>query len=147
MQYEKWGCEVQFLKSYFDQYFCCLVSWVSCSYLFTFQILIVLASILWTHSGENSDNRQNKFNQNLATWKWLIYTYRLKAYIFNSLHTKKDFLTVIMGAGASKERLSKADMEFLLLHTHYDEKTIQGINFENLTFILLFVVLWRQLHY
>ena len=31
-----------------------------------------------------------------------------------------------MGAGGSKERLSKADMEFLLLHTHYDEKTIQG---------------------
>merc|ERR1711983_766565 len=30
-----------------------------------------------------------------------------------------------MGAGGSKERLSKADMEFLLLHTHYDEKTIQ----------------------
>ena len=31
-----------------------------------------------------------------------------------------------MGAGSSKERISKADMEFLLLHTHYDEKTIQG---------------------
>ena len=31
-----------------------------------------------------------------------------------------------MGAGGSKERISKADMEFLLLHTHYDEKTIQG---------------------
>ena len=64
---------------------CCLVSWISRTYLCTFQILIVMASILWTHSGENSDNRQHKFNQNLATWKWLIYTYRLKAYIFNSL--------------------------------------------------------------
>ena len=31
-----------------------------------------------------------------------------------------------MGAGSSRERLSRADMEFLLLHTHYDEKTIQG---------------------
>jgi len=30
-----------------------------------------------------------------------------------------------MGAGSSRERLSRADMEFLLLHTHYDEKTIQ----------------------
>ena len=37
-----------------------------------------------------------------------------------------------MGAGASKDRLSKADMEFLLLHTHYDEKTIQGMHFMNL---------------
>ena len=37
-----------------------------------------------------------------------------------------DSWLVTMGAGGSKERLSKADMEFLLLHTHYDEKTIQG---------------------
>ena len=33
---------------------------------------------------------------------------------------------LVMGAGSSRERLSRADMEFLLLHTHYDEKTIQG---------------------
>ena len=41
-----------------------------------------------------------------------------------------------MGAGASKDRLSKADMEFLLLHTHYDEKTIQGMHFMNLWLLM-----------
>lgn len=46
-----------------------------------------------------------------------------------------DSWRVTMGAGGSKERLSKADMEFLLLHTHYDEKTIQG-GLESFNFIM-----------
>ena len=49
----------------------------------------------------------------------------------------------MMGAGSSRERLSRADMEFLLLHTHYDEKTIQGR--DTLHFLVLLALIKIEL--
>ena len=40
-------------------------------------------------------------------------------------HTSPVTISCIMGAQSSKDRLSKADVEFLVMNTQYDENTIQ----------------------